>query len=250
MCQLLGIQFSPRIKQLEKRTLSTLTQIETSSPLDFLYSGPINVALINECWDDLLRLGYSVQTRTVKAAEILKKLASYPRQNKLAAALKELGKIPCGLHLLRWIHKTDYRQHVQHELNKGEAKHSLTRALQLQESGEIRAQSYENQLNRANGLNLLVGLIVYWNTTYIEEIVNRLRMNGEIIEEEYLKHVSPLGWEHIIITGDYIWSTLAETEIGALRPLRNIVYITGMLLNVSFSRNISLTPDSKESLSH
>lgn len=222
LCQLLGIQFSPRIKHLEKRTLSTLTQIESSSPLNFLYSGSINVALIKECWDDLLRLGYSVQTRTVKASEILKKLASYPRQNKLAAALKELGKIPCGLHLLKWIHKTDYRQHVQHELNKGEAKHSLTRALQLQESGEIRAQSYENQVNHANGLNLLIGLIVYWNTTYIEEIVNRLRMNGEIIEEEHLKHVSPLGWEHIIITGDYIWTTLPETEVGALRPLRNI----------------------------
>lgn len=222
LCQLLGIQFSPRIKQLQKRTMSTLIKIEKDSPLNSLYRGSINTSLIIECWDDLLRLGYSVQTRIVKASDILKKLASYPRQNKLASALKELGKIPSCLHLLKWIHEAEYRQHVQHELNKGEAKHSLTRALQLQEKGSIQAQSYQNQVNRANGLNLLIALIVYWNTTYIEEIVNYLRMNGEIVEESYLKHVSPLGWEHINITGDYNWSTLTDTEIGQLRPLRHV----------------------------
>ncbi|MDU2264657.1 MAG: Tn3 family transposase [Enterococcus faecalis] len=163
LCQLLGIRFSPRIKRLEKRTLYSLQELSNQSPLRSMYGGKINTSVIKECWDDLLRLGYSVRTRTVSASQILKKLASYPRQNKLALALR------------------------------------------VHQGGEIYGQSYENQLNRANGLNLLMSMIVLWNTGHIEEIVHQQQSSKEPIPEEYLKHISPLGWQHIVITGDYIW---------------------------------------------
>jgi hypothetical protein len=26
------------------------------------------------------------------------------------------------------------------------------------------------------------------------------------IPDEYLQYLSPLGWEHILLTGDYIWN--------------------------------------------
>jgi hypothetical protein len=37
-----------------------------------------------------------------------------------------------------------------------------------------------------------------------------------------LAHLSPLGWEHVNLTGDYVWATeqdMSET-IDGLRPLR------------------------------
>lgn len=204
LCQLLGIRFSPRIKKLEKRTLYSLQDLSKQSPLNSMYGGKINTSVIKECWDDLLRLGYSVRTRTVPASQILKKLASYPRQNKLVLALRELGKIPCSIHLLSWIDSPEYRQNIQKELNKGEAKHSLAKALRVHQGGEIHGQSHENQLNRANGLNLLMSMIVLWNTGHIEEIIHQQQMGKGPIPEEYLKHISPLGWQHIVITGDYI----------------------------------------------
>lgn len=45
--------------------------------------------------------------------------------------------------------------------------------------------------------------------------VEELRSRGENIPEENLSHLSPLGWEHIILTGIYHWdltptSTLEE----------------------------------------
>lgn len=35
--------------------------------------------------------------------------------------------------------------------------------------------------------------------------------------EELLKHISPLGWQHILLIGQYIWRKRAE--IALFRPL-------------------------------
>jgi hypothetical protein len=35
-----------------------------------------------------------------------------------------------------------------------------------------------------------------------------------------MKHVAPLGWEHISLTGDYIWNERNQPTDGQLRPLR------------------------------
>lgn len=47
---------------------------------------------------------------TVTASLILGKLASYPRQNGLAQALRELGRIERTLFTLEWIQSPDLRQ--------------------------------------------------------------------------------------------------------------------------------------------
>jgi hypothetical protein len=35
-----------------------------------------------------------------------------------------------------------------------------------------------------------------------------------------LKRLSPLGWEHINLTGDYVWRQNKRVEHGKFRPLR------------------------------
>jgi hypothetical protein len=35
-----------------------------------------------------------------------------------------------------------------------------------------------------------------------------------------LKHLSPLGWEHVNLTGDYIWNLKQRIPLDNLRPLR------------------------------
>lgn len=71
-----------------------------------------------------------------------------------------------------------------------------------------------------NGLQLLISVIVIWNTVYIEKAIELLRSQGIEIPEEYVQHISPLGWEHIALTGDYIWDVLQKKSIHHLRPLR------------------------------
>lgn len=58
--------------------------------------------------------------------------------------------------------------------------------------------------------NLVVSAIVHWNTVYLSRAVAHLRQSGRNIPDNVLKHVSPLSWEHINLTGIYTWDTASE----------------------------------------
>ena len=54
----------------------------------------------------------------------------------------------------------------------------------------------------------------------MERSIQALRASGKDIDEALLPHLSPLGWEHINLTGDYIWRQNKQVEQGKFRPLR------------------------------
>lgn len=220
MCHLLGFRFAPRMRDLPEQKLYTFDATFSDSILSPLLGGKINVKLIEESWDEILRLASSIRTGTVTASLMLRKLASYPRQNRLALALRELGRIERTLFTLEWLQSPELRRRATVGLNKGEAKHTLKRAVFFNRLGEVRDRSYEDQFYRASGLNLVVAAIVLWNTVYIEKAVDYLKLQGVNIPEEHLQHLSPLGWEHINLTGDYVWNLKQATSFEQLRPLR------------------------------
>ena len=85
-----------------------------------------------------------------------------------ARALRELGRLERTLFTLDWITDPELRRTTGQELNKGESRNSLARAVFIHRLGEIRDRTYENQQHRASGLNLLVTAIILWNTRYLE----------------------------------------------------------------------------------
>lgn len=112
------------------------------------------------------------------ASLMLRKLGSYPRQNGLAVALRELGRIERTLFILSWLQSVELRRRVHAELNKGEARNALARAVFLCRLGEIRDRSFEQQRYRASGLTLVTAAIALWNTVYIERAVQVLTRSG------------------------------------------------------------------------
>jgi len=220
LTQLLGFRFAPRIRDLADKRLYIRGDAKQYPTLAGLVGGNINVKQISMHWDEILRLATSIRQGTVTASLMLRKLGSYPRQNGLAVALRELGRIERSLFMLDWMQHVELRRRVQVGLNKGEAKNALARAVFLNRLGEVRDRSFENQRYRASGLNLVVAAIVLWNTVYIERAVQSLRDSGKQIDETLLSHLSPLGWEHILLTGDYIWPQTQAINQGQFRPLR------------------------------
>lgn len=127
---------------------------------------PINTALVMDHWDDLLRLGASVTSRTVAPSSILKQLSASSKSGELAKALREVGRIERILFMIEWYSNPPLRRRCRAGLNKEEAAHKLKRAVFFHERGEIRDRSYDGQAFRASGLNLVVSAIVHWNTVY------------------------------------------------------------------------------------
>jgi hypothetical protein len=58
---------------------------------------------------------------------------------------------------------------------------------------------------RIAGLNLLTAVIIYWNTVHLGHAVTERRNEGLDVPPEFLPHISPLGWAHILLTGEYLW---------------------------------------------
>ena len=52
-------------------------------------------------------------------------------------------------------------------------------------------------------LSLVSNAILYWNTAKIGETVERLRAEGESIDDEELSHVSLLPFRHVMPNGTY-----------------------------------------------
>ncbi len=185
-----------------------------------LVAGAINLRALSDHWIELLRLAMSIKTGTVTASVILRKLSAYPRQNGLALALRELGKLGRTLFTLEWLQDPELRRRSHVGLNKGEQQNALRRAVFFNRLGEIRDRSYENQRHRASGLNLLVAAIILWNTTYLQLAIDHLLKEGHPPAPCDLVHLSPLGWEHISLTGDYHWGTSPALGPDHFRPLR------------------------------
>lgn len=220
MCYLLGFRFAPRIRDLKDRRIFTVEKPLRYKDLAPLIGGTVRTKQIATHWDELLRLAASVKTGTVTASLILGKLAAYPRRNGLAWALKVIGKIERSIFYLEWLKSPKLRRRVTAGLNKGEARNALARAVFFNRLGEMRDRSHEDQSHRASGLNVMCTAIALWNTVYVGRAVEELRGRGIEITDEHLKHLSPLGWQHIALTGVYRWN-LEDASAGQLRPLRS-----------------------------
>ena len=215
---LLSYRFAPRIRDLSETRLYVPPGSPAYEALQPLVGGTLNVRHILSHWEDILRLVTSIKQGTVTASLMLRRLGSYPRQNGLAVALRELGRIERSLFILDWLQSVDLRRRVQVGLNKGEARNALARAVFFHRLGEIRDRGFEQQRYRASGLNLLTAALVLWNTVYLQRAVQALRAHGQPVDEALLPYLSPLGWEHINLTGDYSWRTKRAT--GKFQPLR------------------------------
>ena len=128
---LVGLQLSPRIRDLGKITLCRAGLLDEMSD-DYPHAGPlltrrINVALIAEHWDEMLRLAASLKYGHVSASLIVGKLSRADRQNTLAAALKEYGALRRTIYAAHYLSRADYRRKISRQLNKGESIHALKR---------------------------------------------------------------------------------------------------------------------------
>lgn len=171
-------------------------------------------------WEDVLRLTASVRTGTVSASLMLQRLGAYPRQNGLALALREIGRIERTLFTLDWLELPDLRRQATAELNKGEARNALARAVCFHRLDRLRDRSAELQQHRASGLALVTAAIILWNSVYLGRALDDLRRCGEVVPDALLAHLAPLGWQHVNLTGDYLWVTDASIGPDGFMPLR------------------------------
>ncbi|HBM5426303.1 TPA: Tn3 family transposase, partial [Enterococcus faecium] len=159
LTHLLGFKFAPRIRDLSDSKLFTIDKASEYPKLEAILRGQINTKVIKENYEDVLRLAHSIREGTVSASLIMGKLGSYSRQNSLATALREMGRIEKTIFILNYISDESLRRKIQRGLNKGEAMNGLARAIFFGKQGELRERTIQHQLQRASALNIIINAI-------------------------------------------------------------------------------------------
>ena len=216
---LLGYQFSPRLADFSERKLWRIDTRADYGVLNDLAKSRVNLDLITRNWDDLLRVAGSLKLGTVSASEIMRTLHSGENPSIISRAMGELGKIAKTLYMLAYMDDEAYRRRILTQLNRGESRHSVARAIFHGQRGELRQKYRDGQEEQLGALGLVLNVIVLWNTLYITEVLDYLRLNGIFVEPNDVGRLSPLKHQHINMLGRYQFTLPESIKQGKLRPL-------------------------------
>jgi hypothetical protein len=218
---LLGYRFSPRLADVGGTRFWRLDEQADYGLLNPISAHHLSLQKIEPHWDDMLRLAGSLKLGRVSAAGIMRTLQVGDRPTRLAQAIAEFGRIDKTLHTLTYIDDEAKRRGTLTQLNRGEGRHSVARAVFHGKRGELRQHYREGQEDQLGALGLMLNMIVLWNTIYIEACLNQLRTEGYAVKDEDVARLSPLLHEHINMLGRYSFLVPDAVAKGELRPLRD-----------------------------
>jgi len=197
---LLGFTFAPRIKNLQDQRLYSFGKRKSYEAKGYkiLPDANIQVDLIKEQWDEILRLIATLKLKETTASQLLKRLSSYSRQHPLYRALKAFGQIIKSLYILTYLDDMELRQAVEKQLNKMESANKFEKAVFYGNNQEFQQETKEEQLIAEGCKRLIANAIILWNYLYISQ-----KYEDATSEEERdalvsrIKQGSIITWQHI-----------------------------------------------------
>lgn len=219
--RLLGYRFCPRLADVGGTRFWRIDQKADYGALNAISANHISLQKITPHWDDMLRLAGSLKLGQVSAINIMRTLQVGDRPTRLAQAISEFGRIDKTQHTLTYIDDETKRRSTLIQLNRGESRHSLARAVFHGKRGELRQHYREGQEDQLGALGLVLNMIVLWNTIYMNAALDQLRKEKFPIQDEDVARLSPLFYTHINMMGHYSFSVPESVSKGELRPLRD-----------------------------
>lgn len=135
----MGFEFAPRIRGLSRQQLCAFKSRKYYDEMGYeiLPDRFIRECLIEEQWDEVLRFSATIQLKVTTASQLFKRLNSYSNQHPLYMALKEFGKIPKTLFILKYLDDLLFRQAIEKQLNKVESSNKFSKAVSFGHSHEF-----------------------------------------------------------------------------------------------------------------
>ncbi|CAN5408273.1 hypothetical protein BH10PSE19_BH10PSE19_03660 [soil metagenome] len=166
-------------------------------------SRQIDVELIKREWPNLVPILVSLLSHETNQESIIKALSSHEHKSETKDALWELNSILKSIHLLKYIDDIEYRRNIRAALNRGEAYHQLLQNIMDVGGGEFRGMS-ELEVEIWNECARLIALIIiYYNMHLLSKLYENALLKNDMAAIEYLKHISPVAFQHINISGLY-----------------------------------------------
>lgn len=206
---LLGISYAPRIKNFKKQRLYSFDNPASYKDRGYKIfpDGKINSELIADNWDNILRLIATIKLKETTASQLFRRLSSYSQQHPLYRAIKEFGKIPKSIFLLKYIDDVELRQDIEKQLNKHENSNKFAKAVFHGNNQEFQQETKEEQLIAEGCKRLIQNAIICWNYLYLSQLLCNTKTEEEKSNlVQTIKNGSVIAWQHINLQGEYDFS--------------------------------------------
>ena len=206
---LLGFEFAPRIRGLSRQQLCAFKNSKNydDKSYEILPDRSIRECLIEDQWDEVLRFNATIQLKVTTASQLFKRLNSYSNQHPLYMALKEFGKIPKTLFILKYLDDPLFRQAIEKQLNKVEGSNKFSKAVSFGHSHEFIQSEKEDQEIAESCRRLIKNAIVCWNYLYLSrEIITEKNEERKAELIEAIRNGSAATWKHFNLHGEFDFS--------------------------------------------
>jgi TnpA family transposase len=113
--------------------------------LDELARGCVELPRIENHWDEMMRASSSLMLGTIQVSGIIRSQLRSTRASGLTQAKMAVGRVNKTLYLLNYIDDEDYHRRILTQMNRGEGRHAVARAICYGQRGEIRKRYREGQ---------------------------------------------------------------------------------------------------------
>ncbi len=196
---LLGFSFAPRLAHLDRQQLYAFDKRKTYEEKGYLIlpGAYLKPEIITARWEEILRFIATIKLKHTTASQLFKRLNSYSRQHPLYSALKEFGKLPKTIFILKYLDDCSLRQAIEKQLNKIESAQKFAKAISFGHGQEI-IQADKAEQDVAEGCRRLIkNAIICWNYLYLTQQLQE----AETEERRTtlltaLKNGSVVSWQH------------------------------------------------------
>jgi TnpA family transposase len=200
LAKLLGFSLCPRLAALRERKLYVATGQYVPKPLRAV-AVPIPMKILHTHWDELLRLAASIREGWCSASQVLVRMGSDAQGDPLYQAAVTFGRLVRTHYLCEYFANAAFRNSIQSALNHGESVHQLQRAIRPYATGPKRGRSHDEQRAISGSLSLLSSLVMAWNTSKIQELMDLPPHLRSGISVNDIANVGPVSTTHINFRG-------------------------------------------------
>lgn len=197
-CRLLGFQLLPRLKAIaaQRLYLPEAGRAVSYPNLACILARPIDWALIEQQYDEMVRYTTAMAERTADPETILRRFTRGNVQHPTYKALAELGKAAKTLFLCRYLHSEALRREIHEGLNVVETWNSANGFIFFGKGGEIASNRLDDQEVSVHALHLLQSCLVYVNTLMLQRVLAEPVWMARMTPADS-RGLTPLVWSHV-----------------------------------------------------
>lgn len=132
------------------------------------------------------------------------------------------GRVRRTLYLSAYVQDEAYCRRILVQLNRGEGRHAVARAVFHGKKGELHQRYREGMKDQLGALGLVVNAVVLWNTRCLQQALQEHQATEGAPEPADIARLSPLLHEHVNMLGRYDFTLPERMAAGELRPLRDL----------------------------